>query len=109
MLAAAFTGAQFMTAMMWGRMADWERMGRKRVILVGLTGTAVGSLGFGFSDSFAMAMFWRAVGGVLNGNVGVMRTMISEIVRKKKFFSRAFLLMPMTFNIGVLVGPVLGM
>ena len=34
--------------------------------------------------------------------------MISEIVREKKFQSRAFLLLPMTFNIGVIVGPLLG-
>jgi hypothetical protein len=107
-LAAAFTGAQFLTAMMWGRLADSEAFGRKRVILIGLLGTAIGSLGFGFSKSFATAVFWRCLGGVLNGNIGVMRTMISEIVREKKFQSRAFLLMPMTFNIGVIVGPLLG-
>lgn len=108
MLAAAFTGAQFLTAIMWGRLADSERFGRKRVILIGLLGTCIGSVGFGFSGSFATAMFWRAVGGMLNGNMGVMRTMISEIVKEKKFQSRAFLLLPMTFNIGVIVGPLLG-
>jgi hypothetical protein len=63
MLQAAFTGAQFCTAVFWGRMADWEHMGRKRVILIGLLGTAVGALGFGFSSSFAVALLWRAVGG----------------------------------------------
>ncbi|KAK4635244.1 Major facilitator superfamily multidrug transporter mfsB [Fulvia fulva] len=108
LLAAAFTGAQFLTAIMWGRLADWEGLGRKRVILIGLLGTAIGSLGFGFSGSFPVAIFWRAVGGMLNGNMGVMRTMISEIVKEKRFQSRAFLLLPMTFNIGVIVGPLLG-
>lgn len=107
-LAASFTGAQFLTAFMWGRLADWEGLGRKRVILIGLLGTAVGSLGFGFSRSFAAAVFWRCLGGMLNGNIGVMRTMISEIVREKKYQSRAFLLMPMCFNIGVIIGPLLG-
>ena len=108
MLAAGFTGAQFLTAMLWGRLADSERFGRKRVILIGLLGTAVGALGFGFSESFVMAMVWRCVGGILNGNIGVMRTMISEIIREKRFQSRAFLLMPMTFNIGVIIGPLIG-
>ena len=78
-LAAAFTGAQFLTAMMWGRLADSETFGRKKVILIGLLGTTIGSLGFGFSKSFATAVFWRCLGGMLNGNIGVMRTMISEI------------------------------
>lgn len=63
MLQAAFTGAQFCTALIWGRMADWEQMGRKRVILVGLLGTGIGALGFGFSNSFAVALLWRALGG----------------------------------------------
>jgi len=39
MMAAGFTGAQFMTAMMWGRISDSDRGGRKLVILIGLTGT----------------------------------------------------------------------
>ncbi|KAK3717401.1 hypothetical protein LTR37_005790 [Vermiconidia calcicola] len=107
-LAAAFTGAQFLTAMLWGRAADSEYFGRKRVILIGLLGTAIGSLGFGFSESFPAAVFWRCAGGMLNGNIGVMRTMISEIIREKKFQSRAFLLLPMTFNIGVIIGPLIG-
>lgn len=63
LLQAAFTGAQFCTAIMWGRLADSERMGRKKVILVGLLGTTIGCLGFGFSSSFAMAFFWRMLGG----------------------------------------------
>lgn len=104
LLAAAFTGAQFCTAILWGRLADSEHPllgGRKRVILIGLVGSGIGSLGFGFSRSFGEAVFWRCLGGALNGNIGVMRTMISEMVREKRFLSRAFLLLPMTFNIGV--------
>lgn len=34
--------------------------------------------------------------------------MISEIVREKRYQSRAFLLLPMTFNAGVIIGPLLG-
>ncbi|KAK5123579.1 hypothetical protein LTR85_002617 [Meristemomyces frigidus] len=107
-LAAAFTGAQFMTAIMWGRLADTEMFGRKRVILIGLLGSCISLLGFGFSGSYVPAVLWRILGGMLNGNMGVMRTMISEMVKEKKFQSRAFLLLPMTFNIGVIIGPLLG-
>ena len=76
--------------------------------MIGLFGTLVSSVGFGFCKSFGMAMFCRIIGGALNGNVGVMRTMISEIVVEKKYLTKAFLVMPVTFNVGVLVGPVLG-
>ena len=108
-IGATFPATQFLTAMLWGRFSDSEHGGRKRTIYLGLVGTMLSTIGFGFSHSFAMAVFFRCLGGILNGNIGVMRTMISEIIKEKKFQSRAFLLMPMTFNVGVLIGPVLGM
>lgn len=105
---AAFPAAQFLTAILWGRFADSEHGGRKRVIWIGLLGTMISMIGFGFSHSFVVAVCCRALGGVLNGNIGVMRTMISEIIKEKKYQSRAFLILPMTFNIGVIIGPILG-
>ncbi|ORY65460.1 major facilitator superfamily domain-containing protein [Pseudomassariella vexata] len=107
-LQASFTAAQFFTAMIWGRVADSNWAGRKTVILIGLLGTMISCIGFGFSTSFYQALFFRCLGGATNGNVGVLRTMISEIVREKKYQSRAFVLLPMTFNIGIIVGPILG-
>lgn len=101
MLQGSFTAAQFVTAILWGRMADAEWGGRKRVLLIGLAGTGVSCVGFGFSRTFWQAMVCRTLGGALNGNVGVMRTMISEIIKEKRFQSRAFLLLPMCFNIGM--------
>lgn len=106
---AAFPAAQFLTAMLWGQFADSEHGGRKRVLYIGLLGTMCSIIAFGFSRSFAMAVTFRLLGGVLNGNIGVMRTMISEIIKEKKYQSRAFLILPMTFNIGVIIGPILGM
>ncbi|KAJ4682692.1 hypothetical protein HRR95_002880 [Exophiala dermatitidis] len=108
MLTASFAAAQFLTAVWWGRAADTPWIGRKRVLLVGLFGTCISCIGVGFSTSFAQALFFRACAGCLNGNVGVMRTMISEIIKEKKYQSRAFLLLPMCFNIGVVIGPILG-
>lgn len=84
MLTAAFAAAQFVTAVWWGRAADSPRIGRKRVILIGLLGTTISCVGVGFSSSFAQALFFRICAGCLNGNIGVMRTMISEIIKEKK-------------------------
>lgn len=39
-LHASFTAAQFFTAMMWGRIADSSRFGRKTVVMIGLFGTS---------------------------------------------------------------------
>jgi hypothetical protein len=83
-LQGSFTAAQFLTAVWWGRLADAEWMGRKRVLLIGLLGTCISCLGFGFSRSFTSAMVFRTLGGVLNSNIGVMRTLIAEIIVEKK-------------------------
>lgn len=108
MLQGSFTAAQFVTAMIWGRISDAEWGGRKKVLMIGLFGTMVSCVGFGFSSTFWQAMLFRTMGGALNGNVGTMRTMISEIIVEKRFQSRAFLILPMCFNVGVIIGPILG-
>ncbi|KAH7304356.1 major facilitator superfamily domain-containing protein [Rhexocercosporidium sp. MPI-PUGE-AT-0058] len=108
LMVSSFTGAQCLTAMMWGRISDSEKCGRKVVLLIGLLGTSISCLGFGFSKTFWQAMLFRTMGGALNGNIGVMKTMVSEIVEEKKYQSRAFLLLPMCFNIGIIIGPILG-
>lgn len=43
LMASSFTGAQFLTAMMWGRISDSDRGGRKTVVLIGLFGTSTTS------------------------------------------------------------------
>jgi MFS family permease len=104
-LQGAFTAAQFSTAIPWGRVADAEGGGRKFVLLVGLVGTAVSCLGVAFLTSFTQAVFWRSFGGAINGTVGIIRTMIAENVKEKKYHSRAFSILPIVFNIAALFGP----
>ena len=104
-LQGAFTAAQFATAIPWGRVADAEWGGRKFVLLVGLVGTSISCLGVAFAKSFAQAVFWRSFGGAINGTVGIIRTAIAENVKEKKYHSRAFLILPIGFNIASLFGP----
>ncbi|KAF3015286.1 hypothetical protein E8E14_007092 [Neopestalotiopsis sp. 37M] len=106
-LTAVFAAAQCLTSMWWGRAADNPRLGRKGVLIIGLTGSALSALGMGFSRSLTAAFFFRFCAGALNGNVGVLRTMVSEVVADKRYQSRAFLLLPMCFNVGVIIGPLL--
>lgn len=78
--------AQFVTAMLWGFASDSPRGGRKVVLLIGLLGTCISCVGFGFSTSFWQALMFRTLGGATNGNIGVMRTMfvlpiVSSILR----------------------------
>jgi MFS family permease len=106
MLQGAFTAAQIITSILWGRAADQPSVGRKLVLNIGLVGTAFGCIGVAFSTTFAQAVFWRVVSGAINGTVGSARTMVAERT-PKPWHPRAFLLLPAAFNVANVAGPIL--
>lgn len=106
MLQGAFTAAQIITSILWGRAADQPSVGRKLVLNIGLVGTALGCIGVAFSTTFAQAVFWRVVSGAVNGTVGSARTMVAERT-PKPWHPRAFLLLPAAFNVANVAGPIL--
>ena len=66
----------------WGGLSD--RVGRKPVLLLGCFGTVISLLVVGMSTNFWFALFGRALGGILNGNIGVIQTMVGELVQNPK-------------------------
>ncbi|KAK2623993.1 hypothetical protein QTJ16_006627 [Diplocarpon rosae] len=106
LLVALFALAQFATSVPWASFAN--RYGRKPTIMIGLVLSIVSNVGFGFSTTVPAVMCWRVLAGIGNGNIGVMRTMTAEIVVERKYQSRAFLLLPLVFNSGVVIGLALG-
>ncbi|KAL2000301.1 hypothetical protein VTN02DRAFT_3291 [Thermoascus thermophilus] len=106
MITSSFTFAEFSTGMFWGRMSD--RIGRKPVLVMGLVGTAISMVAFGFASTLPMAMIARALGGLLNGNIGVLQTMVAEIVTVKEHQPRAYAIMPFVWCLGSIIGPALG-
>lgn len=106
MVTSAFTFAEFSTGLLWGRLSD--RIGRKPVLLTGLIGTAVSVLIFGFSRNIYVALAARAIGGFLNGNMGVLQSTIAEVVTDKAHQPRAYTIMPVVWCVGSIVGPMIG-
>ena len=76
-LGSAFFIGNFAGSMIWGWLSDI--MGRKLVILLGLSGTIFSQLMFGFSQNFGWAIASRFLWGLLNGNLGVVKTYVSEV------------------------------
>ncbi|PVI01368.1 MFS general substrate transporter [Periconia macrospinosa] len=105
-LISAFSLAEACTGMYWGGLSD--RLGRKPILLVGCFGTISSLLIVGFASNFWVALAGRIVGGVLNGNVGVIQTMVGELVQNPAHEPKAYAVMPFVWSIGTIIGPSIG-
>lgn len=79
-LISAFSLAEAVTGMFWGSLSD--RLGRKPILLSGCFGTMISLIMVGFAPNFWIALVGRALGGALNGNIGVIQTMVGELVKR---------------------------
>ena len=110
------------TVLQWSRLSD--HIGRKPVLLLGLLGTVVSTILFGLSHSlwalvlrYGRRIKWpivtnsllsndsRCLNGMLNGNVGVIKSMIAELTDETNV-ARGFSLMPMARAVGYIIGSV---
>ncbi|KAF2664529.1 MFS transporter [Microthyrium microscopicum] len=105
-ISAVFSIAQCLTAIPWGRASD--KYGRKPIIMLAMFCAMSSSLMFGFSTSLAWCIVARAFSGASNGNVGILRTVVAEMVPQKALQPRAFATLPLVWQIGSILGPILG-
>ncbi|KAI2638609.1 major facilitator superfamily transporter [Xylaria nigripes] len=103
---AVFSFSQSVTAVGWGRASD--QFGRKPIIMSGLFCTMILFIVWGMSTSLPMAIAVRALQGGCNGNVGIIRTMVAEMVQEKELQPKAFSIMPLVWSVGSVFGPAFG-
>ncbi|KAM0344434.1 hypothetical protein ACHAPU_007618 [Fusarium lateritium] len=101
-----FSVSQSITAVAWGKAAD--TYGRKPMIILGLLSTMICFIVWGMSTSLPMAIIVRAIQGGGNGNVGIIRTVVAEMVPERALQPRAFSIMPIVWSLGSIIGPVFG-
>jgi MFS family permease len=106
LLISSFSLAEAAMGMYWGGLSD--RIGRKPVLMIGCLGTMLSMIAVGFASNIWLALLGRAVGGLLNGNIGVIQTMVGELVTKPEHEPRAFSVMPFVWSIGTIIGPCIG-
>ncbi|KAJ1662329.1 hypothetical protein IW140_005960 [Coemansia sp. RSA 1813] len=105
LLFTSFSFCQALTIMHWGRLSD--RIGRRPVLLIGLTGNLLAYVTFGFAKSFWVALAARSFNGLLAGNVAVVKSVISEISDDSNR-ARMMAFLPLMWNIGAVAGASIG-
>ena len=96
-MGAAFSCSQFLSSILWGRASD--RFGRKPILLCGLVGFLVSFLVLAFAGSVWQVVMAKCMMGLLNGNVGIRKTYVGEIVPQKDLQPVAFSLIPLMVSL----------
>ncbi|KAJ1864642.1 hypothetical protein LPJ73_000229 [Coemansia sp. RSA 2703] len=105
LLFTSFSLFQTIMVMHWGRLSD--RIGRKPVIMIGLTGNLVSSVLFGTSRTFVAAMAARSFNGLMAGNVVVAKAVVAEISDNTNR-ARMMAMIPLMWNLGSIAGSAIG-
>jgi MFS family permease len=105
LLEGAFHVGAVPGAFFWSWFAD--HYGRRPALLCGLAGTFVAVILFGFAPNYGTAIISRLLWGLLNGNVGVIKTSLSERASDRDS-GRAFSMIGLTSGVGRLLGPAIG-
>jgi len=98
-----FFATQTLTVLHWSRLSD--HIGRKPVILTGLFGLSISMYCFGLSRTFTGLVLSRALNGALNGNIGVIKSMMIEITDSTNL-AQAYAYMPIAWSSGGTLGYV---
>jgi MFS family permease len=102
---SAFFFAQLVTAPLWGRFSD--RYGRRPMLLVGLSISALAFAFFGVAASFWQLLVFRLIQGAGGGTTGVVQAYVSDSVPPEDR-AKALGWISAATSAGVSIGPYLG-
>lgn len=104
-LGAVFSLLQFLFSPFWGSLSD--RIGRKPVLVISVTGISLSYLLWIFSGSFTLLLVSRVLGGIMAGNISTATAVVSDITTEENR-SRGMAVIGMAFGLGFVIGPALG-
>ncbi|KAI0059266.1 MFS general substrate transporter [Artomyces pyxidatus] len=105
LMQSIFFATQAITVFHWSRISD--TVGRRPVILTGLFGLCISMYSFGLSTTYWGAVFSRSLNGALNGNIGVVKSMVAEITDSTNL-AQVYAYMPISWATGGTLGPIIG-
>ncbi|KAG6836905.1 hypothetical protein H0H93_001492 [Arthromyces matolae] len=105
LMQSLFFLTQAFTVLHWSRTSDF--IGRKPVLLMGLFGLSISMFCFGLSRTFWGLVLSRCLNGALNGNIGVMKSIMVELTDSTNI-ALAYSYQPIAWSTGSTLGPIIG-
>ncbi len=105
MIFTAYAAAQFVCAPLWGRLSD--RIGRRKVMLSTIAGTALSFLLLGLAPSLAWIFAARFLAGTFAANIGVASAYIADVTPDEER-TRWMGMLGASFGVGFVLGPAIG-
>lgn len=105
LLVTVYSAVQLVMAPLWGRISD--RFGRRRVLILGLLGSAVAYIIFARADSLALLFLSRIVGGIGGSTIPVAQAYIADVTPPTRRAGNMGLI-GAAFGLGFVIGPALG-
>lgn len=103
--AVIFSLMQFIFAPLMGALSD--RYGRRRVMLVALTGLGFDNILLALAPTIGWMFIGRAVGGILGATISTANAYIADTTEAKDR-AAAFGMIGAAFGVGFIIGPILG-
>ncbi len=102
---AIYSLTQLLFAPVLGRISD--RVGRRPIIMLGLLGSSISYLIYGFADSFTMLLVSRALHGACAATVPTAQAYIADVTDDEGR-ARGMGLIGAAFGLGFVLGPAIG-
>ncbi len=104
-LGSLYSVLQFLCAPLWGALSD--RIGRRRTLLITVSGLALSYVLWCFAASFWLLVLARIIGGAMGGNLSVATAAVADVTSREKR-SSGLALVGIAFGLGFIIGPAIG-
>jgi len=104
-LGSLYSILQFICAPLWGAYSD--RVGRRKVLLITISGLALSYIAWFFAASFWVLVLARVLGGAMGGNLSVATAAVADSTTREKR-SSGLAIIGIAFGLGFIVGPAIG-
>src|SRR5437016_6340934 len=105
LLMSSYSLAQFLFAPVWGRLSD--RIGRRPILLLGLTGSVVGFTLFGLAGTLGLLFVGRVRTGIFGATIPTAQAAVADVTAPQDR-ARGMGLIGAAIGLGFILGPALG-